>query len=172
MLLTESVGASDKSVYALISLPHEASCFCTSFSDILTFSPFCNPGWPQLQLLWWILPSHICCFMHKAFVHGTHRVSDFSGFATGWDEGTENEKVKPVFVGVVSMVCWFCNEWHMLGSELVDGVGNELCWVRVLSSWAWMDWNAGFSLIGCKLIWASNAAILRHAKSIQDVSSV
>lgn len=105
MLLTESVGASDKSVYALISLPREASRFCTSFSDILTLSPFCNPGWPQLQLSRRILPSHVCRFTHKAFVHGAHRVSDFSGFATGWNEGTANEKVKPVFVGVVSVVC-------------------------------------------------------------------
>jgi hypothetical protein len=43
--------------------------------------------------------------MHKAFVHGAHRVSDFSGCATGRDEGIAYENVKAVVVGAVSMVC-------------------------------------------------------------------
>jgi len=42
--------------------------------------------------------------MHKAFVHGAHCVSDFSGFATGRDEGIANEKLKAVVVSVVSRV--------------------------------------------------------------------
>jgi len=92
--------------YTLISLSREASRFVISFSDILTLSPFCNTGWPQLQFSRRILPPHVCRFMHKAFVHGAHRLglSDLSGFATGSAEGTANEKVKAVVVGV-STVC-------------------------------------------------------------------
>ena len=43
--------------------------------------------------------------MHKAFVHSAHRVSDFSGFATGFDEGIAKENAKAVVVGAVSVVC-------------------------------------------------------------------
>ena len=59
-------------------------------------------------------------------------MSDFSGFATGWDEGTANEKVKPVFIGVVSMVvdsamngtCWAQN-WLMVSA--MDYVESRYC---------------------------------------------
>ena len=160
-----------------ISFSHKASRFSTSFSDILTLSPFYNWGWPQLQFSWQIRPSHVCRFMHKAFVHGAHCVLDFSGFATGWDKGIANEKVKAEVVGVVSTVCWFHDEQWLLGSEPVNcGVGDGSRWAEIMSGWAWVDWNmpVGLSLVGCGLVWVSNAATSRLAKSIQDldVSSV
>ena len=39
--------------------------------------------------------------MHKAFVHGAHHVSDFSGFA-GHDEGIPKVKVKAVVDSVMN----------------------------------------------------------------------
>jgi hypothetical protein len=88
------------------ALSRAVSRFSTSFSDILTLSPFSSRGWPQPQLSRRIRPSHVCRFVHKAFVQGAHRVSDFSGSPTGRDEEFGlNEKVKEAVVGVVSTVC-------------------------------------------------------------------